>query len=395
MSIFTPPLTHTLMQTIARANRTWKDKKAGIIVDYIGIFKQLKIALAIYASQTKGKDKLPIEAKAELVEYLKKTIDETKDFLFGLGVDTNAILAAEGLERLELLKDAQDILLDNDDTKNEYLNKARLVKRIFKAILPDPAANEIAKDVFLISYLVQLLEDLEPPVDISGVMDKVEELLDRSVAAKAYIIKAGKPEQKLLDLREIDFKKLKEKFEKAKKRTEIEKLRSMIEMKIHAMIVYNRSRIDYMEKFQQLIDDYNAGSLNVEEMFDELVQLAQSLVEEEKLAISKGLSEEELAIFDILTRPKLKLTKKEEAQVKKVAQDLLTTLKKQKLVLDWRNRQQSRAMVRVAISRSYEDLPEAYVEMYDQKCESTYRLNVGNVFKTDIVHLHKKKNNIS
>ena len=105
------------------------------------------------------------------------------------------------------------------------------------------------------------------------------------------------------------------------------------------MLAANSSRIDLAEKFQKLIDDYNAGSQNVEAFFDELKKFAQALTEEEKRGVAEGLTDEELALFDILTKPEPVLTKAEEAEVKKVCRELLETLKREKLVLDWREKQ--------------------------------------------------------
>jgi len=103
--------------------------------------------------------------------------------------------------------------------------------------------------------------------------------------------------------------------------------------------------------------------------------LAQSLNEEEKRGISEGLTEEELAIFDLLTKPDMKLKKKQEQQVKKVAKELLDTLKRERLVLDWRKRQQSRAAVRHSIEEILDtSLPvDIYKkEIYNRKCEIIY-----------------------
>jgi hypothetical protein len=85
--------------------------------------------------------------------------------------------------------------------------------------------------------------------------------------------------------------------------------------------------------FQQMIDEYNAGSINVEEFFNQLLKFAQDLIEEEKRGISENLTEEELALFDLLTKPDPKLTKSEQAKVKKIAHELFETLKREKLVL--------------------------------------------------------------
>jgi type I restriction enzyme R subunit len=132
--------------------------------------------------------------------------------------------------------------------------------------------------------------------------------------------------------------------------------------------------MNYLERFQQMIDEYNAGSLNLEEFFRQLVNFAKGLKEEEKRGIAENLSEEELAIFDLLTKPEIKLTKKDEQQVKKVAKELLQTLKKERLVLDWRKRQQTRAAVRVCIEEALDQLPPAFSgDLYHEKCELAYQ----------------------
>jgi type I restriction enzyme R subunit len=140
------------------------------------------------------------------------------------------------------------------------------------------------------------------------------------------------------------------------------------------MVRLNRNRVDYLEKFQKLIDDYNSGSYNVETFFANLVEFAQGLNEEEKRGIAENLTEEELAIFDLLTKPEMILSNKEQQEVKKVARDLLETLKKEKLVLDWRKRQQSRASVRLSIEEILDRLPRSFIpELYQQKCDLVYQ----------------------
>ena len=132
-------------------------------------------------------------------------------------------------------------------------------------------------------------------------------------------------------------------------------------LKLVQMVRLNKSRTNYLEKFQKMIDEYNSSSHNVEAFFASLVEFAQELNAEEKRGIAERLTEEELAIFDLLVKPEMTLKKKEEREVKKVAQELLETLKKEKLVLDWRKRQQSRAAVRLSIDEILDRLPRSYV----------------------------------
>jgi type I restriction enzyme R subunit len=261
----------------------------------------------------------------------------------------------------------------NDDSKRKYLTLAGSVDRLYKAILPDLRANEFGPIRSLFVVIGDKIRSLASEVDTSEVMGDVEGLLDESIAAEGYVIHKG--EHHPVDLSKIDFEALKKKFARSRKHIEAEKLRGAIASKLGKMVRLNRTRTDYLEKFQRMIDEYNAGSYNIDEFFRRLTTFAQSLNEEEKRAISEQLTEEELALFDLLTKPDMKLSRKEEQAVKKAARDLLNTLKHEKLVLDWRKRQQSRAAVRLTIEKVLEDeLPPAYsAELYQQKCEAVYQ----------------------
>ena len=171
-----------------------------------------------------------------------------------------------------------------------------------------------------------------------------------------------------MDLSGIDFEALARRFEKGRKKTLTEKLKGAVARKLQSMVRRNRTRMDYLERFQRMIDAYNLGSVNVEDFFKQLMDFAQSLDEEEQRSVGEQLSEEGLAVFDLLTRPEMELTNKEmeltnkeREQVKGTARALLETLKHEKLVLDWRKRQQARAEVRVTIEKVLDGgLPEAY-----------------------------------
>ncbi len=370
-----PMKNHTLMQTIARANRKYPGKEAGLIVDYVGVFRKLQEALAIYggASSGEGSEGEPIKNKAELVEYLKHLLARGISFLSEHGVNAQAIKDAQGFEKVAKLDDAVEQLIANEETKNSFMSQARIVSRVYRAILPDPDANELAPDAVLISVIAQKIKALAPPVDISEVMQQVEELLDRSIAPVPYIIKDD-DDQPLHDLSQIDFEKLKEKFDKGRKRTEAEKLRALLSMKLETMLTENPARKDFMEKFQKLIDAYNSGSMNIEVFFKKLVDLTADLQIEDQRAIRENLSEEELALFDILTKPVPELAEKEKAQVKKVCKELLETLKAEKLVLDWRKKDRARSDVRRTLEIVFDrGLPESYDEgIYNEKCELAF-----------------------
>ncbi|WP_419606979.1 type I restriction endonuclease subunit R [Thiolapillus sp.] len=370
-----PMRNHTLMQTIARANRVFKDKVNGLIVDYVGVFRNLEKALSIYGGGTGGDT--PVKDKAELVAELEAAVHGLETFCSKQGMDLDAVQSSEGMQKIKQLDDAVEAILLNEESKKSYLNQADGIWRLYKAVLPDPRAEEFAQRSQLFKVLAQKIRALMPPVDISDVMGQVEELLDDSIHPEGYVIrdKAGSyGEERWVDLSQIDFEALQERFAKGRKRTEAEKLKGQLGSKLKQMVRLNRSRMDYLEKFQQMIDEYNAGSMNVDEFFRQLLDFAKGLSEEEQRSVAEQLSEEELAVFDILTRPGPELSEKEIKQVKKAARDLLDNLKKGKLVLDWRKFQRSRAAVKVAIVDVLDtDLPESYTpELFQQKVGDVY-----------------------
>jgi type I restriction enzyme R subunit len=247
------------------------------------------------------------------------------------------------------------------------------VARLFKAILPDPLANELAPLAVLVAYLAaKIRAEMEPP-DISAVMGEVEDLLNDSIATEGYHIGPANHAQALINLSEIDFEALQAKFDTGRKHTEAEKLKRLIAGKLAQMVAVNPSRMDLADKFQRLIDEYNAGSRNIEEFFAGLKEVVADLTAEDQRAIAENLSEEELAIFDILIKPDPVLTKAEEAEVKKVCRKLLETLKREKLVLDWREKQQAKAAVMQTLKLEMRQLPAQYTkDIRAEKLARTY-----------------------
>jgi len=359
-----------LMQTIARANRVFKEKSSGLIIDYIGIFRNLKKALAIYGSGVRTEAEGPVRSKEELIDELRKKLQELTYFCLQKEIDIGKILEADELHVIQLIDDSVDKLLINDETKKNFLSAVNSINLIYKAILPDKSANEFHKKIRLINSIASKIRVLEGTPDISGIMNQIGELLDDSVKAEAYQIK----ESNQVDLSKIDVDKLKKIFEKGKKNTEAEKLKNALRNKVHQMIVLNKSRTDFAEKLEELIIEYNSGSINVETFYKELIKFTKELKQEDERAIKEQLTEEELAIYDLLKKPKL--NEKETAKVKLAAKELLKSLKAGKLVIDWRKRQQTRANVRKAIEESLDNnlpKPPAYDEtIFNQKCDLVY-----------------------
>ncbi len=279
----------------------------------------------------------------------------------------------EGFRRLELLADAVDALVATVEIKRRFLGLAKDAARWFRAALPDVRAQEFRPRVKLLSVLADRIRALEPPADISLAMKQIEALLDESIEAEGYAV--GESGRYSTDLSAIDFEKLAAKFERSRKRTFKERLTVLLVRRVETMVRENPTRVDYLEKLQAGIDAYNAGSANVEEHVRRLFEFAEELNEEERRAYGENLDQEELAVFDLLTKPEMELTPTERRRVKATARELLETLKTSKLTLDWRKRRQARADVRVTIEKHLDaGLPDAYTpELFQQKASVLFQ----------------------
>ncbi len=367
-----PMRNHALMQAIARANRIFSGKYSGMIVDYANVFASLEKALAIYGKGKGGSN--PVQDKKQLVEDLRKAIDAATSFCAKLQVILPDIerLVSGNLERLQLIDDAVNALISPDPLRREFLGHERIVNTLYGAVKPDPAVLEFASRVACLATLAESIRvKLNPnPPDISQVMTAINGLLDDSITGH-NILQTG---PSVLDLSKINFEALAARFKQLKhKNIDLEMLKVAIRAQLEKMIRLNRTRADFAEKFETLIQSYNAGSRSIEELFQELLKLSNSLNDEEQRHVRENMSEEELVILDILTRPSPELSTEERAEVKKVARELLVRLKSL-LVLNWRQKTTARSQLKLTIEDVLEDgLPRAYTpELYKQKCAAVF-----------------------
>jgi type I restriction enzyme R subunit len=367
-----PMRNHTLMQTIARANRVFPGKHSGVIVDYANVFASLEKALAIYGAGKDGNS--PVKDKQQLVEEMRKSVMDATAFCAAHGVLLAEIeaTAAGSMERLSHIQDGMNALISPDPLRRDFFAHERLVSTLYRAVKPDPSALEFASRVAGLTTLAEAIRaKLNPnPPDISQVMGQINDLLDASITGHE-IRESGPP---ALDLSKINFEALAQRFKESKhKNTDLEVLKTAIRAQLDKMIQLNRTRADFAEKFEALIESYNAGSRSIEELFDELVKLSNDLNDEQERHVREQMSEEELVIFDILTRPAPELTSAERAEVKKAARELLTRLK-ELLVLNWRQKSTARSQLKLTIEDTLETgLPRAYTpELYQQKCSAVF-----------------------
>jgi type I restriction enzyme R subunit len=367
-----PMRNHTLMQTIARANRVFPGKHSGMIVDYANVFASLEKALAIYGAGKGGSN--PVKDKAKLVADLRKAIEAATAFCATRQVVLPAIeqLTGGSMQRLQKIADAVDALISPDPLCREFLGHERIVNTLYGAVKPDPAALEFAGRVATLAAIADAIRaKLNPnPANITEVMGDIAKLLDASITGVDMPTKPAP----VMDLSKIDFGALAAKFKESKhKNTDLEVLKAAIRAELEKLIRLNKTRADFADKFEELIESYNTGSRNIEELFAELLKLSRNLSEEQQRHVRENMTEEQLVIFDILTRPAPELSDAERAEVKKVARVLLDRLK-QLLVLNWRQKSGARAQLKLAIEDTLDTgLPRAYDKpLYEQKCSALF-----------------------
>jgi type I restriction enzyme, R subunit len=372
-----PMKNHTLMQAIARVNRVHRNKINGTVVDYIGVLKNLQKALSIYGSG--DNEAMPIVDKTKILLQLEKNIIEIEDFCKNNKINIKSIIKAEHFSRIKLFDEAVENIVGKADNKKKFLHLVNVLWKNYKSILPEPKVKKFKDKLLTLKVISKKIRLLTPQVNVKEVMEKVDELLENSIDTSGYLINEKNYKDRFIDLSEIDFDKLKAKFKK-NKNTQIELLKNSITDKLNRMLKTNHTRVNYNEKLQKLIDDYNTNSVNTEEFFILLTSFVKDLNIEEKRHLEQKLSEEELVVFDILTKPHIKMTDKETNKVKKIAKQLLKKLKNEKITLDWRKKQAARASVVVSIKDELTNLPKCYDEVYEKKCDLLYQHIYENYF---------------
>lgn len=369
-----PMRNHTLMQTIARANRVYPGKQSGLIVDYANVFASLEKALAIYGKGASGE--MPVRDKKALADELRYAVNDANVFCQEHGVSLAEIenKPTANFAQAGAIQAAADKLMAPESTKRDFLAFEALVNSLYRALKPDPVAVEFAQRCGCLAAIAECVRNVTEPPDISHIMQGIQALLDESIAAEPFKIKQPTQGYGQIDLSKINFEALRKRFESKKpSNTDLERLRAAVKAQLERMVRLNPTRADYLEKFQALIDGYNSGSRNIEEIFKELLALSQVLTEEQTRHVREHMSEEELTIFDILTRPAPDLTTSEREEVKKIAHQLLEKLHKL-LVLGWRQKVSTRARVKIEIENALDEgLPRAYSkELYEKKCAAVF-----------------------
>ena len=364
---------HTLMQTIARANRVYDDEKEnGLIVDYGNVYKQLEKAYSVYGESDKkggkkgGKDgkgekERPFELLEQLAIELGESIKQVKGYVKELGFDLGALsnVDSKPMEKIANLKKAVDCVCLNETSRTKFEIMARDVFRKYKALYPEEEVKQFIRQFNAIEAIYQQLNQQTKSADVISIIMDLQAIVNESILIDTKSV--NDPEGVYVDLSKLDFDNLKAAFAKTqKKNTVVFDLQRAVDKKLEQMMQDNPLRLEFYDRYQEIIKEYNQGKSLEDTInaFNNLNDFIKDLNEEDARAIKENLDEESLAIFDLLRVGKV-LNKEEIKEVKKVSVDVLKKLKAEKLSLErWRESRQITAQVKTIIFDTLQWLPQ-------------------------------------
>ena len=370
-----PLKAHTLMQTIARANRVAEGKSNGLIIDYIGIVKALRKALADYTANVNGNSGTdPTVDKEKLIARILETIGAAEQFLNEHGFDLGQLISAAGFEKLALLQTAANAVSDTIEEKKTFQTYASELLRLMKYADREDIAPDVRKRYEAIAAIYGELKKKRRSASNVDLMVEINNILNDYVRVEQAA--EGIVPSRQFDISKIDFDLLRREFARAKKKNLVMKdLDELIRVRLDSMLFNNPDRIQYDERYQAIIEDYNSQQdrATIEKTFDELMQLVKDMDQEEQRYVREGFSsDEELSLYDLLFSENL--SKQDIQKLKGVAVDLLQKVKAKIAELDhWTDKQETKAAVDNLIRDTlWSELPSCY----DEPSISRYRQKI-------------------
>lgn len=361
-----PLKAHTLMQTIARANRVAEGKSNGLIVDYIGIVKALRKALADYTANVGGQGSAdPTVDKEELIARILDTIAAAKDYLQQHGFCLQNLIDEKDFEKLALLQGAANAVSGTLEDRKQFQTYANELVRLMKYADRQDISASTRKEYDAIVAIFHELQKKRKSASNVDLMVEINNIISEYVEVDKSE-EGGEPSRRF-DISRIDFDLLRREFAKAKKKNLILKdLDELIRQRLDALLFSNPQRINYYERYQQIIEDYNSeqNRATIEKTFMDLMDLANSMGQEEQRYVREGFSsDEELSLYDMLFSENL--SKQDIQKIKQVAIDLLAKVKAKIAELDhWTDKQETKAAVDNLIRDTlWNELPASYGEI--------------------------------
>ncbi|WP_417809903.1 type I restriction endonuclease subunit R [Thioclava sp.] len=351
-----PLQAHTLMQAIARANRVKEGKNNGLIVDYCGILKNLRKALATFAGHTgggtlggpdePGPDVDPVNPEEKLRNELVEAIALVGERLKDGGFDLDRLRKAEGFDKLKALKDAKETINQNDETRKGFEIVARAVFRKYKACLTFAWAEGFKGSYQAINYIYSSLQDDKADADTTAIIQKLN-----AIVADAIQITPDTEGDRIFDISKVNFDLLRKEFAKSeRKASDTQDLREVVRNRLAKMLAANPTLTDFEERFDKIIKEYNKekDKNTIEATFEALMRLAAEMEAEAKAHVAMGLSADQKPIFDVLFREDL--SKEEIKQIKSATIAILDSIKRRmEQVHDAFQKESTRAGIRQEI----------------------------------------------
>jgi type I restriction enzyme R subunit len=359
------------MQTIARANRVCDGKSNGLVVDYIGVVKALRKALADYTAARGGKSGGdPAPDKAELIAKIESTVTAISDYMGEYDFSLKELVEADDFEKLALVKSGADAMCVSDEVRKRFEIQSRELFRMFKYIEKGEVSDEIVRGKNAISAIYDQLQVKRSRADNSALMAEINEIVSSHVVVSKV---SDEEDSRKFDISRIDFDRLRLEFEKTRnKNLLIKDLKDLVEERLKQMLRANPLRVDYYQRYQEIVDEYNRENKKDEIaiVFENLMKFVGDLDEEARRYVREGFeNDEELAVFDLLVKPSL--SKEELKTVKELAQMLLSKIKARIHELNrWRDKEETQSIISTLIrDLLWSKLPQSY----DDAAIATYR----------------------
>ena len=359
-----PMKAHTLMQTIARANRVAEGKTNGLIIDYIGIVKALRQALADYTANPEGEGgNDPTIDKKELINHVYETIAAATAFLNEHEFELINLIEADSFFKLSLLKEAANAMCATAEIRKTYCTYATTLLKLWKYLDREDITPELKQQKDAIEAIYKELQKKRKHADITDLSVAINEIVNEHLQIDTTIV-AEPGVSRRFDISGINFDILRREFAKSKEKNLILKdIQELLQERIAQMLSQNPARVNFYEKYQEIIHEYNQeqNQVNIEQTFEDLMQLSTQLTEEEKRYVREGFeNDEQLSMYDILMKDNL--SKEDIKKLKKVAVDLLAKIKDLIATMDHPfDKRETKATIIITIRDTlWSELPESY-----------------------------------
>jgi type I restriction enzyme R subunit len=370
-----PLKAHTLMQTIARANRVAAGKSNGLIIDYIGIVGALKKALNDYTKNKAGQSGIdPTIDKEVLIQQIFRAAADAEQLLAVHDFDLSTLVKAEGFGKMALLKDGAEAMCSDPETKKSFETYANEISRLIKYLDRSDIAQDIRDRADAIKAIFREMQKKRKHIDTTDLMVEINRIINENVEIEEP--EEGLVESRQFDISRIDFDLLAAEFAKVKRKNlMIKDLGDLLQDRLAKMMSVNPTRVDYYVRYMGIIEMYNSEQdrTTIEKTFMELMDLAKSMSEEEQRYVREGFSsDEELSIYDLLFSDNL--SKDDITKIKKMSIDLLQKIKARIAEMDhWTDKQETRAAVDILIRDIlFEEIPDSMFDHLDAYRRAIY-----------------------